>query len=501
MDILQKKMLRSILAHRNWKDMLLKFEIVFDSKYFTDKKAQMIYDIIDEAEGNVYEMKLNKQLIAERVDISNLYPNVDIVAPIQAYDELRVSYNKAKYKEVVDNGVYEINQGEELNATLLNMQNEVSKLIVEETDTDISLMEYANNVEQEDLLRTDEVIGYKLNKFSEIEEATAGIQSGLIIISGNPNAGKSILTQGLEIDLLKSNKDLHILKISLDDSKRDCVYTLKSICSNGILARNDIKRSKFLKGASRYKTSFKTAGSGIGCRNIEDTITYKDSTRKATTFNVVGKVDAEMEYRKASEDFNKNIAPRMTIKGQEDLKDYNHLENMLRKYLKNNKKKLVVTIDGIMNLDISRNIIGTDINSMHDTRANLLKRLADIYDVPVIVTTEVRKVEGFNGRFREPHDNDIKYSTKYQFNAKLIMLISHNKDFWNQNQVYNKLIVSKNKFTGLRPNYFYELKREEACMTFDSYRNHSYNYCEMLYEDSTQIQSSSKTKKFGGNDE
>ncbi len=486
----EKEMLYSILSFRDWENILKEFNSTLDSKYFTDRKAKLFFDIIVETEGNVYEMKQNAQLKAERIDMFQPFPNTDLLTVVDAFDNLRVKYNKDRYNEIMADGIYNITDGGELNSVFLNMQDQLGKIIIEETDNIISLSDYSKQVEQEDLKRTDEVIGYKLNKFSDIEEATAGIQAGLIIISGNPNAGKSILIQNLEIDLLKSNDNLHILKISLDDSKRDCVYTLKAICSNGTLTRNDIKRIRFIKGKQRYRTSFKSAGAGIGSYNKTDKIEYKNSTRYQTTYNVIKEVNAEDEYNKANNSFNEDISNRMTIIGQEDLKDYNHLENMLRKYLKNNKKKLVVTIDGIMNLDISRNIIGTDLNSMHDTRANLLKRLADIYDIPLIVTTEVRKVEGFGGKFREPTENDIKYSNKYLFNAKLIMLISHNKDAWEQNQVYNKLIIPKNKFTGLRNSYYFELKREEADMTFDNWNNHNKYYCKFLYENSI-----SKTKE------
>lgn len=236
---------------------------------------------------------------------------------------------------------------------------------------------------QASALQPGQIIGYKLNRFSEIQEALNGIRPGMYLLAAYWNMGKTAMLLNLFYDALESNKELTGLYISLDDQFSDCIHRLISI---------------------------KTCIDKLPGVKINDT-QYRHNDDKQNT------IDRAYETLETLAD-----SGRLTIYDQESINTLDEIEALILKHTAGDKK-IIVAIDGLYNATVPGQ--QGSIREENIERANSIKRMADVYGIPILCTAEVRKSEtGKTGKERtKPTLSDIMESGKYLFNAKVIWLL------------------------------------------------------------------------------
>jgi hypothetical protein len=233
-------------------------------------------------------------------------------------------------------------------------------------------------------------LGYKLNKFSNIQSKLDGIQAGFYIIAAETNIGKTALLTNLFMDLVESNPDITGVYFSMDDHKKDII--------NKIVA----------------------AKTGIAITPMQKM--QKDSTNQR---KIKAAYDAIIDlYRKK----------RLMIFDQGNLHHINQI-SALAQDLK--PRRFFFAVDGIFNIDVGDYAYKREENI---ERANELKRISDVYQIPVISTAEVRKSIN-KGSVRTLTLDDIMETAKYVYNANVVWLLSGN----GENEISLTLNYAKNK--------------------------------------------------------
>ncbi len=219
----------------------------------------------------------------------------------------------------------------------------------------------------------NEPIGYRLTKFKRLQENIDGIQSGFYLVGADTSIGKTSFCVNLFLDALATNEELTGIYFSLDDNK--------DVVINRILAIH----------------------SGIAINKIQKRI---DSDRELKAL-----LQASSWLREISE------KRRLFIYDQSDINDTKDVERNIRRRL---NKPLFVVVDGLFNLDVEENTDG--IREKNIARANELKRLVDVYRIPVVCTAELRKSkQGSEGSI--PTVDSIMETGKFKYNANLILLL------------------------------------------------------------------------------
>jgi len=230
------------------------------------------------------------------------------------------------------------------------------------------------------------LMGYKLDSFTHLADCLDGIQPGLYIIGAETNVGKTAFLTNIFLDALLSNKTLTGIYISLDDNKNTITNRLLAMISG--LGINDVKRPKLLTLEQRaslefaYQTLFSLAQSG-----------------------------------------------RIDIRDAASIKSVEELEETISDYI-TTSSQLLVCIDGIYNLPV-KTLSGLREESIF--RANKLKLLSDMYNIPLIVTAEVRKRPARMSDTKTqqnipPTIDDLMESSKFAYNAHVIWIL-HPEDW------------------------------------------------------------------------
>ena len=219
----------------------------------------------------------------------------------------------------------------------------------------------------------DEPIGYRLTNFKRLQDNIDGLQPGFYLVGADTSIGKTSFCVNLFLDALGTNKELTGIYFSLDDNK--------DVVINRILA----------------------IYSGIAINRIQKRI---DSDKDLKSL-----LQANSWLREQSE------KRRLFIYDQSDITDTGDVERKIKRRL---NKPLFVVVDGLFNLDVEENADG--IREKNIARANELKKLADIYRIPVICTAELRKSsQGQEGK--PPTVDSIMETGKFKYNANLILLL------------------------------------------------------------------------------
>ncbi len=437
------EIIKAILSTRGYVEVLDRNNLHLSVRHFADPKSKILFQEIERNGNNTMMLKYNTVLQNNKIDIETMFKYINNVDLVTEVNNLISNYNKQAIETIFRNN----KSIPDINIQVKNLTSELYDLGLKETSNSYNLTEFIEKKMIEDYTRTSEIVGYRMNRMFEIERVLGGLQSGLTIIGGRSNSGKSTLLNNWIIDLLESNKDVFVLAFSLDDTIKETLNTMQSILSSGGLSRTDCKTPNLLG--------------------------YIDGERVQRAVFKFGKSimkNADTMYLESSEALKDFADDRLKIFDMETIQSFHQLEDMLKhKINKHRNKKLVVTLDGMLNLDVSKNSIHGDVNSEHTLRANLLKQLADIYDIPLIVTTELRKNNTQTMRFQEPTKDQILYTSKYNYNAKAIFLISHNDEHGLENNlVANKLIVAKNKFTEKKKPMFYRFFRKQGYCIIDN---------------------------------
>jgi replicative DNA helicase len=262
------------------------------------------------------------------------------------------------------------------------------------------------------------LLGHKLDKFAGIQQKLDGIQPGFYIMAAETNVGKTAFLSNLFFDLIKTNPDLCGVYFSMDDSKRDI-------------------RSKLIS------SSIKIPITG-GKKRQRDP---NDEKRKREMNDYL--IDLYQQER-------------MMLFDQGDL-SYISQVKALAEQLAFQNKKFFFAVDGLFNLNIGNYEYKREENI---ERANELKRIADIYNIPMICSAEVRKsVQKNKSNYSKSEPNkistskpltskpsisrkltldDIMETAKYVYNANVVWLLSEN-DNSNPDEISLELRYAKNK--------------------------------------------------------
>ena len=260
--------------------------------------------------------------------------------------------------------------------------------------------EFLDNLFEECKQRdANKLLGWPLNKFKQLAKNIDGIQQGLYLIPGEAGAGKTMFLINLFLDIIQTNENISGYYISLDDPKSVILHRSMA-CLSGVSINNVQK----LKGSISNQNKVSDA---------KNTLSDLFQSKRMNLFDI-GKV-----------------------------KHINQLKTLADKVSSENKKFFIV-IDGVYNLGVGNH---GEARNENIKRANYLKELSDVYNIPLICTAEVRKDDGRSKVARVLSNNDIMESGKYIFNANSIWMLAkilNNRGVF-MNQL--KLYCTKNKLS------------------------------------------------------
>ena len=227
--------------------------------------------------------------------------------------------------------------------------------------------------ETESVRDPNKQLGYKLNKFSKIQTKLDGIQAGFYIIAAETNIGKTALLTNLFMDLVENNENLTGVYFSMDDHKKDIINKIVA-AKTGIAITPMQKRQKLSNDQLKIKSAY---------NSIIDLYRQK----------------------------------RLMIFDQGNL---HHMSQVSALAQELKPKRFFFAVDGIFNIDVGDYAYKREENI---ERANELKRISDIYQIPVICTAEVRKsIQKTSNRTLTL--DDIMETAKYVYNANVVWLLS-----------------------------------------------------------------------------
>ncbi len=317
------------------------------------------------------------QLLSTAANMLNV--NVAII------EEQALSYQKKVERELVSS---ECNNLIDKTKNLLNsgkleesvslMEKEIQSIRVKvfknSMNDDSDLASHLTEKFERERDRTADLLGYRLNKFSEICKNVDGLQPGFYFIGAETNVGKTAFTTNLLLDVIKSNPKVKGLYLSLDDNKDVIINRLVGIESGISLNKLQKKRDD----------------------DIEEIAVHK----------------AYDELIKLSKEERLHIY---------DISQVNKIEDVEALIAKIGNENLVVIIDGLYNLGVAAE---GGIRIENIKRANTIKTLVDVYRIPLICTGELRKKTSEDSAKKKRTNDDIMESGKFGYNANVVWILS-----------------------------------------------------------------------------
>jgi replicative DNA helicase len=280
--------------------------------------------------------------------------------------------------------------------------------------------------------------------YKSFNDAFEGLNPGLHIIGGQPNVGKSCLCLQLAWTIANVNRTVtkerpykaYVLYISLDDNLNDLlprVVAMDQKIPIGVVT----KPKKYAKSPDNLPYMVRREE---GIKRLKSSIPYF----KALDSNYLGNCDRLDVIEKTIRDH------QATVKELDEA------------------YKLVVFIDNYHDLTTDVSFHG-DNNGKFEYIANELTRMCTAYDIPIICTAELKKVNGM----RRPIYDDIRESSKTSYEAKATILCFNEvglrgesaQVYWEEEGRRDKrpvleLYVAKNKLASFKGRMFFEFVPE-----------------------------------------
>jgi DNA primase len=267
----------------------------------------------------------------------------------------------------------------------------------------------------------NERLGFELKTFSEIDTYLNGLQKGLYIIGAYPNVGKTAFMTSICIDVLDSNKDASVLFFTMDDS-RDTII------------------NRFLAGKADLAINSVQVGQSEPLQQI--------------------KLEKAYEWL-----HDMALQKRFEVREMNEALTMDTIEHIIRMHPK--RENLLVFIDGVYNVPLDGKF--DSLRTQNIERANRIKQLVKFFNLPVIVTAELRKKQGdvkftTNNATTVPTMHDLMESGKYGYNADVVWLIypENESSYRSEEKPRIKISFEKNKLSSNRD-----------VMTMEFYRSHS----------------------------
>lgn len=253
------------------------------------------------------------------------------------------------------------------------------------------------DIMQNALAKVEEMDSYCLAKgklggldwgFQSFNDGFEGLQTGVYLIGGQSNIGKSALCLQLAWQVAKNNQVIteekphkaYVLYFSLDDNAKDLMPRLISM-EEGIEINVVRNPSKY---ADRADLTAKRSRGVDTLRRMITSFRMLDSTEGNTIEFIEQEID---RHRVELSQFDDNY-------------------------------KLVVFIDNFYDIGVSGINFGDNSKARAEHVAKELNNLCDKHDIPIVCTAEFRKLNGI----RRPTLDDIKDAGKVVYAAKAIIL-------------------------------------------------------------------------------
>jgi replicative DNA helicase len=267
--------------------------------------------------------------------------------------------------------------------------------------------------------------------FPQMTKNFFGLNSGIWLIAGSPNVGKSAFALQLAWNVSVLNKNTYVLYFSLDDRVEDIVPRIVAFDQ-----RIPISAVKF---PDMYEGQTNVLARRIkGFSNLE---------KAAPRFKIRGKTHGStIEYIRQSIEEHKLWLPE----------DY----------------RLVIFVDNFYDIKSNnKNLQGSD---LYNTVSDTLGELADLYDLPIVCTAELRKLNGY----RRPTPDDLRDTVVLQYRADAILLCYNDVGvkmqmadvFWykegsEKKQPILEIHVGKNKISDFKGRLFYQFWADQSFLT------------------------------------
>lgn len=278
--------------------------------------------------------------------------------------------------------------------------------------------------------------------FDGMNKAFEGLNTGVHLVAGQSNIGKSSFMLQLGWQIAVSNREVteerpkkaFVLYFSLDDNNNELIPRFVAINQ-----RIPINVVRFPKKYQDNPTYMQKRAEGL--QKLRDNVEF------------INMMDVNMGS------------------------DIEFIEKTMEEYhvelLKNDPTyQLVVVIDNFHDITIAdEKMRGKSGNERYDHIADQLTKIATKYDAPIIASAEFRKLNGN----RRPVTDDIRESVKILYEAKAVMLCYNEvsirgqqatvhwerEDNPNKQPVY-EVSVGKNKFSSFKGRMFFEFIPEMA---------------------------------------
>jgi len=254
------------------------------------------------------------------------------------------------------------------------------------------------------------------------EALDGGVQPGLFLFASQPNVGKSALLLQLAQQISDLNENVHVAYHSLDDSANEL--------------------------APRY----------IACKQQITISQAKNPAKYADQPEILEKRNQGIKhlYRNAH---------RFSLWDSNDGTSVEVIENRIKEMKMHfpEDTKLVIMIDSIYDLTVDSKQLQE--KALYEHVAKVVKNWCVAYDVPVLCTAHLRKLNGG----RRPMTDDLKENNRLEYEANFIALLYNEvgikeegaQIYWISEEKEQKMPViemkvGKNKFGSFKGTRFYE---------------------------------------------
>lgn len=265
----------------------------------------------------------------------------------------------------------------------------------------------------------------------KIDEAfDGGLKSGFIVIAADSNIGKTCVMSQMAWNVAELNEEAYVMDFSLDDPLQDKLSRVIG-CSGKVL----INAVKNPKGYLEYPLML--------ARRAQTLNKLRQRVDRYQAYDATDGTDIEVIEEKI-----KRMAIELEAQG--------------------GHRRLVVFIDNLHDLTIASqpSLIGKE---KYDVIAQWCADLAIQYNIPLVCTAEMKKINGD----RRPILDDIREAVKIKYEAKAIILVYNevhykgeaseiffNREGYQMKQPVLELHFAKNKISSFKGRLFYEFYPE-----------------------------------------
>ncbi len=275
--------------------------------------------------------------------------------------------------------------------------------------------------------------------FEQLNKSLEGLNTGLHLIAGQSNVGKSAMCIQMAYNIAINNQTTSEKK----PKKAYCLYFSLDDNANELLPRFISIDQKIPINAVRFPKKYQ--------ENVQF-----------------------MEKRQRGLENLKDMVDHFGLMDVNQGSDIEHIEETAKRYALELAKidenyQIVIFIDNFHDITVRDIKFGSDSNAKYDYIADQLSRMGTLLDCPIICTAEFRKLNGN----RRPKLDDIRETVKIIYEAKAILLCYNEVGlrgqqsgvYWQRPDSEDKqpvfeMHVGKNKFGSYKGRIFYEFMPE-----------------------------------------